>query len=83
VTALLTVYNSAGPVGTCDAICYDAKFPTCRCVCRSRNHGVGRAQAEINSRELAAFWKDYGARLGGLPFDRVEIDFTVATDPLF
>jgi hypothetical protein len=72
MTALLTVYNSGGMAGRCDALCYDATGPDCTCICRSKNHGVGRQRAEENARELAATWRDYAARLGGLPFDRVE-----------
>jgi hypothetical protein len=83
VTALFTVYNSDGPAGRCDATCYDAKHQRCDCICRGRNHGKGRAAAEAISRELIAAWADIAARLGGLPFDRVEIDPSVTHDSLF
>jgi hypothetical protein len=83
VTTLISVYNSGGCVGRCDATCYDAKHQRCDCICRSLNHGKGRKQAEINSRQLAKTWADYAARLGGLPFDRVEVDPSIAHDSLF
>jgi hypothetical protein len=83
MVTLISVYSSGGVVGRCDALCYDATQPVCRCICRSKCHGVGREQAEINSRELAETWRDYAARLGGLPFDRVEVGPAVAQDSLF
>jgi hypothetical protein len=73
MTVLLAVYNSAGLVGRCDETCYAAKRPACTCICRGRNHGAGLAKAEANARELAETWRSYAARLGGLPFDRVEL----------
>jgi hypothetical protein len=83
MTTLLSVYNSEGCVGRCDAKCYAAETPDCDCICRGRNHGVGLAKATDNARELAETWSDYAARLGGLRFDRVEVDATVANAPLF
>lgn len=83
MTVLFTVHNADGPAGRCDQTCYDAKQPSCECVCRGKNHGVGIRRAEINSRELVAAWADIGARLGGLPFSRVEAGPAVAHDSLF
>ena len=46
MTTLLKHYNRHGLVGRCDARCYDAKGPICRCICNGRFHGKGFAQAQ-------------------------------------
>ena len=53
---LISVYNSDGCVGRCDAKCYDAIFPECDCICGGRNHGAGQKQAEANTKEYADEW---------------------------
>lgn len=56
MSTLISVYNSDGCVGRCDAKCYNATEPECDCICRGRNHGAGRDQAMENTRELAGEW---------------------------
>lgn len=55
---LISVYNSDGCVGRCDAKCYDASSPacTCDCICGGANHGVGQNKAESNTREYCDKW---------------------------
>ena len=38
---LIEVRDNNGVVGRCDARCYEAGTPRCRCVCGGVNHGVG------------------------------------------
>jgi len=56
MSTLISVYNSDGCVGRCDAKCYDAKHPHCDCVCGGKNHGAGLKQATDNTREMADSW---------------------------
>ena len=49
---LISVHNSDGCVGRCDARCYNATHPHCDCICGGKNHGVGPQQAELNTREM-------------------------------
>lgn len=53
---LISVYNSDGCVGRCDAHCYDAKHPHCDCICGGVNHGAGLKKAQENTREYADKW---------------------------
>lgn len=63
MTALISVRNSDGEVGRCDAKCYNAKTANCNCVCGGKNHGAGLKQAMENTRELADSWiAEYAAR---------------------
>lgn len=48
MSTLMSIGNSSGETGRCDARCYDAKFPACHCCCGGRNHGVGLKQAVEN-----------------------------------
>lgn len=52
MATLISVHNSEGLVGRCDARCHDAKDPGCDCICGGRNHGVGLAQATENTVEM-------------------------------
>ncbi len=36
----------------CDAKCYNAKHPSCDCVCGGKNHGAGLDRAMDNVREI-------------------------------
>lgn len=73
MTTLITVHNSNGFVGRCDAKCHDAIYPDCNCVCGGRNHGVGSKQAAINTHEhgmtIAAEWKEQHPDTTMLQFD--------------
>ena len=53
---LVSVYNSDGCVGRCDAQCYDAKHLDCDCVCGGANHGKGEAAAMENARAHGKRW---------------------------
>lgn len=53
MATLISVYNSEGCVGRCDARCYDASEPDCDCICGGMNHGKGQKQAESNTAEHA------------------------------
>jgi hypothetical protein len=56
VASLLILRRGRDIVGECDALCYDAKGKICECLCSGLNHGVGYAQAVINTREMATEW---------------------------
>jgi hypothetical protein len=56
MTTLITVGNSSGVVGRCDAKCYNAKGGRCKCVCGGANHGAGLAAAQENTNAHAAEW---------------------------
>jgi len=62
MTTLISVHNSDGLVGRCDARCHDATSEDCDCVCGGRNHGVGEDQAIENTREMAEIMVDEYAR---------------------
>jgi hypothetical protein len=47
VTTALTVGNSEGIVGRCDAKCHTAHEVDCDCVCGGRLHGCGSSQLAI------------------------------------
>lgn len=53
MTTLISVHNSEGEVGRCDAKCHNAKHKDCDCCCGGVNHGVGGRQAIQNTREMA------------------------------
>lgn len=53
MATLITVTNSSGVVGRCDAKCHEATHPDCDCVCGGANHGVGLKQAMTNTRDMA------------------------------
>ena len=55
---LISVYNSAGCVGRCDARCYNATQGDCDCICRGKNHGAGQQQAMENTREMSEEWTE-------------------------
>lgn len=50
---LISVHNSDGCVGRCDAKCYDAQSDDCDCICGGKNHGAGLERARANTAELA------------------------------
>lgn len=41
MATIISVYNSNGFVGRCDAKCHNAVTPDCRCICGGAFHGVG------------------------------------------
>jgi hypothetical protein len=52
MATLITVGNSGGVKGRCDAKCYNGKLGgTCNCICGGANHGVGEAKAVDNVRQ--------------------------------
>ena len=61
MATILAVYNFIGTVRRCDARCYDAEGPDCRCICGGANHGAGERIAREDSKyisddELKAEW---------------------------
>jgi len=62
---LISVYNSEGCVGRCDARCYGATHPDCDCVCGGRNHGKGERKALENTAAHAERWVAEFARRTG------------------
>lgn len=68
MATLITVGNSDGIVGRCDAKCYNAKHPGCDCICGGKNHGAGFQQAMENTREMVDGWiEEYTERKGLKP----------------
>jgi len=74
MTTMINAPNSDGPGRRCDANCYNAKSPRCRCICGGQNHGVGPDQAAANTTEFAALMlADYAAGHADLPpLDQVQ-----------
>jgi hypothetical protein len=54
MTTLISVHNSDGCVGRCDAKCHVAKGSVCRCICGGLAHGAGVKNAS------AAIWQKIG-----------------------
>jgi hypothetical protein len=51
MATLISVYNSSGCVGRCDAHCYNANHGTkCECICGGANHAAGEQRAVDNVR---------------------------------
>ena len=69
MTTLISYHTSSGEQGRCDARCYNAKHPTCDCICGGANHGVGREQAIENTRQMAAAMIENYARERGIAVD--------------
>lgn len=63
---LVSVGNSEGIVGRCDAKCYNAKHPNCDCICGGKNHGAGLQQALANTSEQVESWVKRYAQEKGL-----------------
>src|SRR4051812_11990200 len=51
MTTIIAVYNTARCISRCDATCYNAIHPKCRCICGGANHGKGEDKALENSAE--------------------------------
>lgn len=66
MVTLISVHNSDGCVGRCDAKCYNARHPDCDCVCGGKNHGAGLEKARENTAEMAEKWIEEYARANGL-----------------
>jgi hypothetical protein len=63
MTTLISVHSSDGCEGRCDARCYEATHPDCKCICHGVNHGVGLSRAVDNTRQLAEDWvADFAAQ---------------------
>jgi hypothetical protein len=62
---LISVFDSRGCVGRCDARCYGARHPGCDCVCGGRNHSRGERAAIANTAAHAEQWaREYASRAG-------------------
>ena len=69
MATLISVYNSDGLVGRCDAKCYGAKEPDCQCVCGGANHGAGVKQATANTQAMAERWIEEYSKANNLGHD--------------
>jgi hypothetical protein len=49
----MSVHNSDGCQGRCDAKCYNATQPICDCICHGMNHGKG-LQAALDNTGMVA-----------------------------
>ena len=56
MATLISYQSSDGSRGRCDARCYNAKHPRCKCICGGVNHGVGLRQAVLNTATMAEEW---------------------------
>lgn len=50
---MISIRDSNGKLRRCGVRCYGAKQPRdkCKCVCGSRNHGVGESMAIVNTKD--------------------------------
>lgn len=71
MTTLISVYNSDGLVGQCDAKCYNAKEPGCQCVCGGANHGAGQQKAIENTERMSETWIEEYTKANHLGKDAV------------
>lgn len=53
MSTIICIVGVDGEVSRCDAKCYAATVPRCRCVCGGLNHGKGITVALAQTRELA------------------------------
>lgn len=56
MATLVSYYSSDGEERRCDAKCYGAKNPECRCICAGANHGKGFTVALEQTQRLAHAW---------------------------
>lgn len=73
MTTLLTLATARG-TRRCDARCYNARLPECRCICGGKFHGRGLDHAAEQDREWAA---EQGI---GLPAVQAELDYREPAD---
>ena len=66
MTTLISVHNSSGLVGRCDAKCYDAIDQKCTCICDGANHGAGKQKAIQNTSQMAEIWIEEYAKANHL-----------------
>jgi hypothetical protein len=64
MTTLIAIYTGDGCVGRCDAKCYNAWGPDCHCICQGGNHGAGKHDATVSTRELTGSWYDHAETAG-------------------
>ncbi len=81
MATLIAVYSSDGCKGRCDATCYEAIEPECKCICGGRNHGAGYKKAMENTRELAQKMVDEYSKQMGMTFEKVVIPDEVKQIP--
>jgi len=59
MTTLMIVRSKNGRVlHRCDAKCYDAQGPVCKCICGGRNHGAGVKKGMDIIRDLHRDFED-------------------------
>lgn len=81
---LISVYNSEGCVGRCDARCYGAEFGSaCDCVCGGRNHGKGEKTALANTAVHAERWVAEFVRRTGVALKIIRLGEAVEQMRLF
>lgn len=67
MTTLMIVRGKSGKVlHRCDVRCYDAKGPTCKCICGGRNHGAGVKKAMDTIRHLHSDIQDLDNKIEGV-----------------
>jgi hypothetical protein len=71
MATLISVYNSQGLVGRCDAKCYSATDPKCTCICGGANHGAGQQKAIANTERMAETWIEEYTKANHLGKDAV------------
>lgn len=60
MTTLMIVRSKNGRVlHRCDARCYDAQGPVCKCICGGRNHGAGVHKGMDFTRDLHEDFLDH------------------------
>lgn len=80
MATLITVKYANGTQRRCDAKCYNAKHPRCKCVCGGMNHGVGLNSAIRATEGLA---EDYLEQISNPENPPVRIKKTTPHPVLF
>lgn len=62
MTTIISVYNSHGLVGRCDARCHNAKEPECDCVCGGSFHGTRLQMMPIDIPDLVNLARAWAAK---------------------
>lgn len=79
MATLISIHNSDGCQGSCDARCYDATklfsllSDNCHCICGGMNHGKGIDKAISQTAELADQWVEQFTKKNNLFFVEVKL----------
>lgn len=83
MSCLIYASNGDHCIGKCDANCYNATHPECDCICGGKNHGVGLAKAQDNTRQYAEKWMVRYAKEKGIDVKDITVNQQIYQGTLF